>query len=141
RRDNVLELESVQLITYIARLLIELLDGHQDSACSMLPELLAHPAFAIEPTTLWQLGVKSQNERKSWLEVMPDIAELAPIHAWLLEQSQAAAHTPLQRMCDIILGAPNSLPDEAPFISPLYNYYFAPNRLESDPAAYLTLLN
>src|SRR5690606_18916172 len=101
RRDNVLELESIQLVEYIAELLIDLLDGKHDKACSKLPELLAHPAFDIEPLTIWQLSLRANRERKNWLELMPDFPELAPIHSWLLEQSKAAAHTPLERMCDI----------------------------------------
>lgn len=141
RRDNVLELESIRLIEYIAELLIALLDGKQDKACSMLPELLAHPSFDLNPLTLWQLSLKAQNERKSWLEVMPDFPELLPIHTWLIEQSQAAAHSPLERMCDIIIGTPESLPEGTAFVSPLYNFYFAPDKLENDPSAYLTHLN
>lgn len=140
RRDNVLELESIQLIEYIARLLLHLLDGHVDKANGMLPELLAHPSFTLDPHVIWQLSVRAQNERKSWLELMPDIPELAPIHEWLIEQAQAAAHTPLERMCDRIIGTPDSSP-EGGFISPLYRYYFAPDKLETDPSRYLTHLN
>lgn len=141
RRDNVLELESIQLLEYIARLLIALLDGQLERACGMLPELLAHPSFAIEPSTLWQLSLKSQKERKTWLELMPDLSELAPIHSWLVEGAQLAAHTPLERMCDYIIGAPNSISSETTFISPLYNYYFSPSQLEKNPSSYLAHLN
>lgn len=141
RRDNVLELESIQLIEYIARLLLSMLDGHIDKANGMLPELLAHPSFAIDPHTFWQLSLKAQNERKSWLELMPDFPDLVPIHAWLIEQSQAAARTPLERMCDIIIGTPESVPEGASFVSPLYRHYFASDKLEENPAHYLTHLN
>lgn len=141
RRDNVLELESIQLLEYIGTLLIALLDGHINKACAMLPELLAHPSFAIEPLVLWQLSLKAQQERKNWLEVLPEFPELAPIHAWLINQSAAAAHTPLERMCDIIIGTPDSLPEGTPFVSPLYDYYFSAHNLEADPSRYLTHLN
>lgn len=140
RRDNVLELESIQLVEYIAELLIDLLDGKHDKACSKLPELLAHPAFDINPLTLWQLSLRADRERKNWLELMPDFPELAPIHSWLLEQSKAAAHTPLERMCDIIIGTPESLEEGTPFVSPIYNHYFAPSKLSSNPDLYLTHL-
>ncbi len=141
RRDNVLELESIRLIEYIAKLLITLLDGRTREACGMLPELLAHPSFAIEPVVIWQLSVRSQNERKSWLELMPNIPELAPIHSWLIAEAQAAAHMPLERMCDRIIGTPSSLSVEMAFVSPLYNYYFGPDKLESNPAGYLAHLS
>ena len=141
RRDNVLELESIQLTIRLARLLIALLDGRNDIACSMLPELLAHPAFAIAPLTIWQLSLRAQNEHKNWLEIMPDFPELAPFFAWLIEQSQAAAHTPLERMCDGIIGTPESLSEGTPFVSPLYGYYFSPDKLEVNPERYLTHLS
>lgn len=141
RRDNVLELPSIQLFEHLAELLLALLDNRHDRACGLLPELLAHPSFGLDPLTLWQLSLKAQKEHLSWLEVMPTLPETAPIHAWLIEQSQAAAHTPLERMCDIIIGTPDSAEHTASgFISPLYDYFFAPDKLEEDPAAYLTHL-
>jgi DNA helicase-2/ATP-dependent DNA helicase PcrA len=141
RRDNVLDLESIQLVEYIARLLIAILDGQLAKACSMLPELLAHPSFRVEPTVLWQLSVRSQNERKTWLDLMPAFAELALIHSWLIEGAALAAHTPLERMCDYIIGAPHSISSETTFVSPLYTYYFSPDTLEKNPSEYLAHLN
>lgn len=141
KRDNVLELESIQLIEYIAGLLIALLEGRLDEANSLLPELLAHPSFALQPEVLWQLSVRAQNEHKSWLEIMPEMPELAPIHSWLITEAEAAAFTPLERMCDITIGTPRPEDDEALFVSPLYNYFFSVNKLETDPTSYLTHLN
>ncbi len=141
RRDNVLELAGIQQLEYIARLLIALLDGRLDKANGMLPELLAHPSFGIAPLTLWQLSVKAGNERKSWLELMPDFPELAPIHQWLIEQSQAVAHVPLERMCDRIIGTPDAAAEPSSYTSPLYEYYFSEAELEGDAAAYLAHLN
>lgn len=141
RRDNVLELESIQLIEKTAELLIALLDGHHDKAEGMLPEILAHPSFDIDPITFWKLSVKAQKERKSWMEIMPDLPELAPIHSWLVEQSKSAAHTPLERMCDIIIGTPESLPEGARFTSPFYNYFFTANKLTDNPLDYLIHLD
>lgn len=141
RRDNVLELESIQLLEYIANLLVLILDGKLDKANGMLPELLAHPSFAVQPITLWQLSVKAQNEHKTWFELMPDFEALAPIHAWLIEEAQAAAHTPLERMCDRIIGAPNSKEETTSYTSPLYEYYFSPDKLENNPSDYIAHLN
>lgn len=141
RRDNVLELESIQLVEYIANLLILMLNGKLDRVNGMLPELLAHPAFRIEPLTLWQLSLKAQSEHRTWLELMPNFEELAPIHAWLVEQAKAAAHTPLERMCDIIIGSPNSVAEAAPYVSPLFAHYFGPHTLEENPSDYLAHLH
>lgn len=141
RQDNVLDLDTIRQIEYIANLLLLLLDGHITRANAMLPQLLAHPAFNIEPLTLWKLSVKAQNDHLSWLELMPQFEELAPLHTWLIEQSQAAAYTPLERMIDLIIGAPNSSSEDSAYASPLYNYYFSPEQLENDPSLYLTHLS
>jgi DNA helicase-2/ATP-dependent DNA helicase PcrA len=141
RQDNVLDLESIRLIEYISTFLIALLDGKHDTANAMLPELLAHPAFNIDPLMLWKLSLKAHQEHKTWLEVLPSFTELAPIHTWLIEQSQAAAFTPLERMCDIIIGVPQSDTVEAAFTSPLYTYFFSQESLENNTSSYLTHLD
>ena len=140
KRDNVLELESIQLIEALSALLVALLEGHLDEANGMLPELLAHPAFALSPELLWRLSLAATQEHKSWLEIMPNFPELAPLQAWLITEAQAAAYTPLERMCDRIIGTPGPETDEAPFVSPLYAYFFSPQALESNPSRYLTHL-
>lgn len=107
KRDNVLELSSIQMIECTARLLVALFEGKHELACSLLPELLAHPAFGTDPHVLWRLSLLAEQKHQNWCETMPEIPELASFHAWLLEQSKAVAHTPLERMIDIILGTPN----------------------------------
>src|SRR5690606_9241896 len=91
--------------------------------------------------TIWQLSVRAQNERTSWLEIMPRFEELAPLHAWLIESSQAVAYTPLERMIDRIIGTVDSPAEEHAFISPLFSHYFSPENLENDPSLYLAHLN
>lgn len=140
RRDNVLELESIKLMISITELLLAILEGRLDKASSMLPALLAHPSFELAPLTLWQLGVKAQHEHTSWLETMPSMPELAPLHAWLIEQAQASAYTPLERMCDRIIGVPQSN-EHTSYVSPLYKYFFSQEKLDADPSLYITHLN
>lgn len=140
RRDNVLELESIKLIEGLASLIVAILEERHDDANSLLPELLAHPAFAIDPLLVWQLSLNAQGSHKSWLEVMPAIPELAPLHGWLVRQAQAAIYMPLERMCDILLGTPESDRADGSFVSPFYQYFFSTKKLESEPDAYLTHL-
>jgi DNA helicase-2/ATP-dependent DNA helicase PcrA len=140
RRDNVLELESIKLIEQFASLLVAILEEHHDVANSLLPELLAHPAFAIDPLLIWKLSLSAQSSRKTWFEAMPGIPELTPLHSWLIANAQAAAYMPLERMIDILLGTPEAQKEVAGFVSPFYNYFFSAEKLENEPDAYLTHL-
>jgi DNA helicase-2/ATP-dependent DNA helicase PcrA len=148
RRDNVLELEVIQLIEHIAALLVALFEQRHDDANSLLPEMLAHPAFSLEPLTIWQLSVKAMTSQKSWMEIMAATPEFMPIHKWLVEHAQSLPYMPLERMIDEIVGVPPEQPFESQpaepvesaFISPLYGYFFADEKLQKTPDAYLTYL-
>lgn len=139
KNDNVLELESIKLIEQVAEILIDILDGQLKSANAALPELLAHPAFGIDPEIFWKLSLLAQSGRKTWLEAMEEIPEVKPIKDWLIEESKAAAHIPLERMCDSIIGIPTAGEDH--YTSPFFEYYFSSHKLESEPDLYLTHLN
>ena len=137
RRDNVLELETIRLAEHIAQLIIALYERRHDIADTLLPELLAHPAFAITPLSIWKLSLKAQKEHVSWLELMNVTPEFTGFSEWLVTQSQALAYTPLEYMLDEILG--NVTPRDS-FVSPLMHYFFSPANLEETPDAYLTHL-
>jgi len=153
RRDNILDLEIIQLIEHIASLLVAIFEQRHTDANSLLPELLAHPAFAVTPQDLWRLSLRAHAARQTWLETMTTTPQFMPLQIWLVNLSQALAHTPLEQMLDEIMGTPKEkstpssrLPrrsdEQAPeqFISPLYAYYFSPENLKKDPEAYLSHL-
>jgi DNA helicase-2/ATP-dependent DNA helicase PcrA len=179
RRDNVLDLEIITLIEHLASLLVALFEQRHDIADSLLPELLAHPAFVISPIDIWQLSLQAKTNHQTWMERMAVTPRFVPLHAWLITQSQAIAHTPLEQMLDTMVGsassassrstivtqdnlqpkadqAPGPLSDpershvlgddgrkgeqNSPFISPIYRYYFAPEKLTDTPTSYLTYL-
>ena len=52
QRDNVLEDPLVTQLVLLARVVLLLARGEHDNANALLPELLAHPAWGIAPTTL-----------------------------------------------------------------------------------------
>jgi DNA helicase II / ATP-dependent DNA helicase PcrA len=180
RRDNVLELDIIQLIELVAQLAVALSEGQHETADSLLPKLLAHPAFAIDPLDIWRLSLRGRENHQLWLEVMAVTPKFQPLQQWLVSLSQQLVHTPLEQMIDEIVGhaqsgspfpssplrdgfAPglNSGPDvasdlglqisrsddegaarqlETIYTSPLYAYYFAPEKLAEAPDSYLTYL-
>jgi DNA helicase-2/ATP-dependent DNA helicase PcrA len=137
RRKNVLDQEIIRHMQLVAEILIELFEGHQDHANAALPELLAHPAWKVDPTEVWQLGLQAHSERKSWLEIMEQSGtKLKDIHLWLVTTSQKINQLPLEEMLDVIIGKS----DDDGFVSPLYNYYFSKDKLANSPDEYLAYL-
>lgn len=137
RRKDVLDQEIIKHVELVARVLIELYEGHYDHADELLPELLAHPAWGIDPREIWQLGLEAYKERKTWLEVM-ELREndLKDIHAWLTQTAQKVNLLSLEEMLDLIIGKT----DDDKFVSPLYDYYFSEEKLNEQPDEYLTYL-
>lgn len=137
RQHNILELESIKIIEHIATLLVALFEQRLQDADSLVPELLAHPAFQIPPLALWQLSLKAQEQHKTWLEIMSLTPEFQPLHTWLITCAQELAYTPLERMIDRIIGSDDT---NDGFISPIADYYFSSQKLETAPETYLTHL-
>jgi DNA helicase-2/ATP-dependent DNA helicase PcrA len=140
RRDNVLDLEPVKIIESIAHLIVALYEQRHDDADTLLPELLAHPAFAIAPHELWQLSLKASQDRQSWLQIMETTPTLQPIQHWLIDMTKQVAHTPLEYMLDHILGTPDNAEPKGTFASPFFDYFFSTKQLELAPDTYLTYL-
>lgn len=136
RSDNVLEIDIVTHLELLGNVLVELFKGHHDHAESYLPELLAHPAWQINPTDVWHLSLTARHTKLSWMEVMSTSPAFMPLHRWLLDASQMVEHTPLERMLDHMIGKN----EDEKFISPIYKYFFSANKLEEQPDKYLTYL-
>ncbi len=139
RRDNVLDLEVIRLIELIATIFVALFEQRHQDADSLMPELLAHPAFAIAPLNIWQLSMKAHHGHSSWMEIMSQTPEFQPLHEWLITQSQAIKTTPLEQMIDEITGHVND-ENRTLFVSPIFNHYFSTKQLEQAPDDYLVCL-
>lgn len=141
RRDNVLDLDVIKLIEHIADILVALFESRLEDADSRLPELLTHPAFGFAPTDIWRLSIQARTNRQSWMEIMATIPTFVPLHTWLLVQAQSVRHVPLEHMLDHIIGHKQTTdPIDEIFVSPLYEYFFSPEKLEQRPDEYLTYL-
>jgi DNA helicase-2/ATP-dependent DNA helicase PcrA len=137
KQHNVLDLAPIQLIELVGTILVALYEGRLDDANSLVPQLLAHPAFASDPLRVWQLSLQAQESHKSWLEVMSVSPDFIPLHTWLMTRSQELAHTPLERMIDHIIGR---IDTEETYLSPIANYYFSAESLKASPEQYVTYL-
>ena len=141
RRDNVLDVAPIKLLEQLAQLLIDLSNARHDDANAALPEILANKSWGISPLELWKLSVKAYNSHTRWLDIMATTPEFKPLCNWLITTASLVSDTPLEQMLDIIIGKPDSLlTDDSDFKSPLYNFYFSADKLDTSLNEYLLYL-
>lgn len=140
RQDNALEEAPIVALDILARCVIALAESDHDTANSLMPELLAHPAWAITPLELWKLSSDAYDSRKRWMSVMETTPRFVAIHQWLVTMAAASLHEPLETMLDRLIGRPEVIEDSQDLQSPLYAYYFSEEALATNPNHYLDYL-
>lgn len=142
RHDNVLDNELVTLVETLSKVIVAIFEQRFTDADSWLPEVLAHPAFAIPPLDVWQMSLRAYKNHQTWLETFAEDARFTRLHEWLIALAHAVPHTPLERLLDQIIGAASPPHDEpaAGFASPIYSYYFGAGKLNQSPEDYLLYL-
>ena len=154
RQDDVLASEPVVHLELVSRIVVRLAKQDFGGANSLLPELLAHPAWGIDALSLWRLSLEASKNRVSWFETMlGGEGKLKDIAEWLIIASHLAQHEPLEFMLDHLFGTvepqlgdtPEEEADvpeviEEDFISPLRAYFFPHTGLEMQPVRYLGFL-
>lgn len=145
RRDDALTHPVVNIVESILHIVNDLHHNAHDKADARLPQLLAHPAFAYRPADIYRLSLASHRNHQRWLETMQTMPVFTPIANWLLQLSQDSYHQPLEQLIDIILGHDierplDSADESTSFVSPLASYFFSPDKLASQPDAYLASL-
>ena len=138
RRDNVLENEAVEQLLLLSQVVTLLAAGRIKDSESLLPELLAHPAWNFAADVVWKLSLAAYKNRSGWLEEMSVRPEFTALHAWLVARSLDSLRLPVEHLLDELVGVPHSeIEEEAAFTSPLYEYFFSEQKRGQNPAAYL----
>ena len=138
KRDNVLDSDVIKLIELLASIIISIGDNRHDIADSLLPELLAHPAFGVSAEELWRVSLSAYRNHLTWLEVMATMPVLVPLQEWLVRLGKDSLQAPLEHIIDELLGSEKK--PEGEYRSPLYDYFFSAEKLAVTPDAYLTSL-
>lgn len=156
RRDNILDLPPIVMLEQLARVLTFIIEQRYDDLNGLLPELLAHPAWGLQPIHLWKLGLRAHSEQRYWLEVMLESeGTLKEIAEWLIVVAHKSVDEPLEQMIDIMLGTDETqVPEDddtepfadAPTVSELYasplrGYFFPHDALQKNPNEYVSYLN
>ncbi len=137
-KNNVLEQEPVATLVKLGRTMQYLASGAVDQLNSELPELLSHEAWQLEPKELWNISLEAHQQHKKWLEVMlaSKNKKVSQLANWLVETAYNIIDEPLDHALDILFGSVENN-ENTTFESPLKEYFFAKNKLETEAASYL----
>lgn len=106
RRDNILDNPVIQALELLARVIDAIAAGEFPTADSLLPELMAHPAFGFASQDIWQLSLQAWRNRQTWGETMMASPTFQPLMVWLIHMAWHAQHQPLELVLDDLLGIP-----------------------------------
>ncbi|HET6622446.1 MAG TPA: ATP-dependent DNA helicase, partial [Candidatus Saccharimonadales bacterium] len=139
-QDDALKSPPIEQLLLLCRIIHYLDEGRLSQADQLIPELLAHPAWRIETKSLWQISLGARRLRTGdWLSLMleSDNSLLKDIATWFIELVKSASLDNMELMLDKLIGNQ----PVGDFTSPLKSYYFSRQRLDEQPAAYLSYLN
>ena len=104
RHDDILEQDIIQALDKIARVVTAIHQNNLDAANSLLPEVIAHPAFGFSALDIWQLSLHAYKNRQLWLESMLASSTFRTFGEWLLERAKDVPNLPLEEQLDKLLG-------------------------------------
>ena len=104
RHDDILEQDIIQALNKLARVVMAIHQNNLDAANSLLPEVIAHPAFGFSALDIWRLSLHAYNNRQLWLESMLASSTFRPFGEWLLERAKDVPNLPLEEQLDKLLG-------------------------------------
>ena len=104
RHDDILEQDIIQALDKLARVVMAIHQNNLDAANSLLPEVIAHPAFGFSALDIWRLSLHAYNHRQMWLESMLANSTFQPFGEWLLERAKDVPNLPLEEQLDKLLG-------------------------------------
>ncbi|QHU92928.1 UvrD-helicase domain-containing protein [Candidatus Saccharibacteria bacterium oral taxon 488] len=104
RHDDILEQDIIQALDKLARVVMAIHQNNLDTANSLLPEVIAHPAFGFSALDIWRLSLHAYKNRQLWLESMLANSTFQPFGEWLLERAKDVPNLPLEEQLDKLLG-------------------------------------
>ena len=140
RHDDILEQDIIQILDKLARVIVAIHQNDLSLANSLLPEIIAHPAFGFSTSDVWKLSLHAYKNRQLWLESLLTNSTFKEFGEWLLDRAKDVPNLPLEEQLDNLLGLTINSEDDNPSIISIANFYFPPEKLEKNPDTYLTTL-
>ena len=100
RHDDILEQDIIQALDKLARVVMAIHQNNLDVANSLLPEVIAHPAFGFSALDIWRLSLHAYKNRELWLGSMLANSTFQPFGEWLLERAKDVPNLPLEKQLD-----------------------------------------
>jgi len=128
QQQNILNDEAVRQIIAIAEITDALTTGDEVTVNQLLPQLLQHPLWKIDPETLWHLAIGNR-AKPHWLESLlhHEDEQLQIIAHWLLWLSGQSVREPLPRMLEYIIG----LKASEHLTSPIRQYFLSVSAVDT----------
>ncbi len=136
RKVNVLENEVIRQIVKIIRFAVYLLEGDNDKADELLPEILSYPFWNLDRDKIWRLARRAYQKRNSWFEEMGRDNQLRSIRNFLVELSKKSEYKTAEEILDLTVGN-----KKIAMGSPIKNHYFGKDSLNENPSAYFEFLS
>ncbi len=140
RHDDILEQDIIQILDKLARVIVAIHQNDLSLANSLLPEIIAHPAFGFSTSEIWKLSLQTYKNRQLWLESLLANSTFKEFGEWLLDRAKDVPNLPLEEQLDNLLGLNVDNKDDDTLTSSIANFYFPPEKLEKNPDTYLTTL-
>ena len=140
RHDDILEQDIIQILDKLARVIVAIHQNDLSLANSLLPEIIAHPAFGFSTSDIWKLSLHAYKNRQLWLESLLANSTFKEFGEWLLDRAKDVPNLPLEEQLDNLLGLTINSEDDNSSIISIANFYFPPEKLEKNPDTYLTTL-
>lgn len=140
RHDDILEQDIIQILDKLARVIVAIHQNELSLANSLLPEIIAHPAFGFSTSDIWKLSLHAYKNRQLWLESLLANSTFKEFGEWLLDRAKDVPNLPLEEQLDNLLGLTVDNKDDNTSTSSIANFYFLPKKLEKNPDTYLTTL-
>lgn len=137
REESVLDSPVITALEQLAKVVVALANNEHDEVESLLPELLAHPAWKLSAMDIWRLSLDAYTNRQRWMEVMATTPAFVKIHEWLIARAHDSHTLALEQIIDTLIGRSEDETTESPY----FTYYFSEESLVSQPDAYLECLN
>lgn len=128
RHDDILEQDIIRLLELLARVVVALSKGEHATVNTLMPELVAHPAFGFSPKNIWNVSLSAYKKRILWLEAMQADSAFAEFADWLIERASLVSTEALESQLDA-------------FIEKIHPYFFGENNIDKNPDAYLTAID